>query len=1174
MKHRVFTCALIVTFLFIGCNNAANQKYGDIALHWSEYMPRSFKNIPGITEEEIRAIEELQKQENVFIFGMPLSTEAFSDSEGKINGFSALFSEWLSAYFGINVQPELFNWQDLIAGLDSGRIAFTGELTPTEERRKAYIMSNPIASRMIKKYRIEGSAPLEEITAERRPRFGFIEGTTTINTVISEMERGTYDIVLLSDVSLVYDALKSGRIDVFYYSGTIEANFVKHRDLISDHFYPLTYRPVSLTTKNPELKPIISAVDKILENRGIRFINMLYNRGDLEFKRHKLFSMLTSEEKEFLFYNRDIKFVAEYYNYPVSFYNTHDDEWQGIVFDILPRIKELTGLNFVLANDHHTEWPKLLEMLESGEVSMNAELIRSRDREGRFLWPNNYNLSDNFTLVSRSNFPDKNINEIMEVRVGLVWGSVYSEVFNRWFPDHPYTIEYISSNAAFQALERGEIDMVMSSQHRLLAITHYNEFVGYKANIIFDYTSESRFGFNLNEAILCSIVDKALDMIDSRAIADQWMRKTYDYRAKVAEAQRPWLLGSSVLLLFVLTLLIVILVRNRREGIKLEALVQERTTKLNRYQKELEQALEIARSANNSKSIFLANMSHEIRTPMNSIMGFSELALDGEVSEKTRDYLLNIQTNADWLLQIINDILDISKIESGKMELEEIPFDMHELFASCRTLVMPKAVEKGILLHFYAEPSFGKKPVGDPTRLRQVFVNLLSNAVKFTNSGMVKLVSDITSIDERTIAMHFEIKDSGIGMTPEQIAIIFDPFTQAETGTTRKYGGSGLGLAISKTIIEMMGGKLTVESVPGVGSKFSFGLIFPIVAVTEEEILQNSVTFNEIEKPTFDAEILLCEDNLMNQQVICEHLSRIGIKTVVADNGKIGVDQVKARMKEGERQFNLIFMDMHMPIMDGLEASVEIMKLNTGIPIIAMTANVMAEDREVYKTTGMSDCLGKPFTSQELWRCLLKFIIPVDTREGKSDSPKEVILEYDMEFQKSLKKYFVKNNRKKYDEIVFAIERGDIKLAHRLVHTLKSNAGQIGKAELQAAAVKIEQLLRNDRNMVTQDLMDKLEKQLTSALTEFAPLLEENTQIKDAHSDAVGVDMVAIRKTFEKLEPMLKMGNPECLKLANILREIAGGDEQCVQLIQHMEDFEFEAALSLLSLIKEKLGIN
>jgi CheY-like chemotaxis protein len=311
------------------------------------------------------------------------------------------------------------------------------------------------------------------------------------------------------------------------------------------------------------------------------------------------------------------------------------------------------------------------------------------------------------------------------------------------------------------------------------------------------------------------------------------------------------------------------------------------------------------------------------------------------------------------------------------MELEKIPFDMHELFSSCRALVMPKAVEKGIKLHFYAEPSVGKRPLGDPTRLRQVFVNLLSNAIKFTHTGMVKLFSEIVKMDENSITLHFEIKDSGIGMSKEQLDRIFEPFTQAETGTTRKYGGSGLGLAITKNIVEMMGGKLFAESTVGIGSKFSFDLTFDAIPVTEEERVEKGILLKKIDKPSFEGEVLVCEDNEMNQFVISEHLSRVGLKAIVAENGKTGVDLFKERMRSGKTQFKLVFMDIHMPIMDGFEAAAEIIKLDANVPIVAMTANVMKEDLEVYKASGMPDCLGKPFTSQELWRCLLRYFTPL-----------------------------------------------------------------------------------------------------------------------------------------------------------------------------------------------------
>ena len=568
------------------------------------------------------------------------------------------------------------------------------------------------------------------------------------------------------------------------------------------------------------------------------------------------------------------------------------------------------------------------------------------------------------------------------------------------------------------------------------------------------------------------------------------MRKTYDYRSKVAEAQRPWLIGSSLLLLSVVLLLFILIIRTRKEGMKLEGLVRERTEKLNKYQNELKAALNTAKAASKSKSSFLANMSHEIRTPMNSIIGFSELAMDDTASKKTKDYLDNIKTNAEWLLQIINDILDISKIESGKMELEKIPFDMHDLFSSCRTLVMPKAVEKGIMLHFYAEPSVGRKPLGDPTRLRQVFINLLSNAVKFTNTGIVKLVTDVVTVSGNTITFHFEVKDSGIGMTARQIDLVFEPFAQGESGTTRKYGGTGLGLPITKSIIEMMGGNLFVESTPGIGSRFYFDLTFDTVDVTKEEFFEKKVSLKEIEKPAFEGEVLLCEDNFMNQQVICEHLLRVGLKTVVAENGKIGLDLVAERQQKNEKQFDLIFMDMHMPIMDGLEASTQILKLATGIPIIAMTANVMADDRDVYNRSGLNDCVGKPFTSQELWRCLLKYLNPVSggTIMDRIDSP-----EADMEFQNSLKKYFIKSNLNCYEDMCRALDQGDIKTAHRIMHSLKSNAGQIKKMRLQTIAADLEFQLMGETNTITQAQMAELKEELDAVLAELKAIFAQNS---------------------------------------------------------------------------------
>jgi PAS domain S-box-containing protein len=571
--------------------------------------------------------------------------------------------------------------------------------------------------------------------------------------------------------------------------------------------------------------------------------------------------------------------------------------------------------------------------------------------------------------------------------------------------------------------------------------------------------------------------------------------------------------------------------------------------------------LEKFEAASQAKSIFLANMSHEIRTPMNSIIGFSELAMDGDIPSKTADYIGKILENSNWLLQIINDILDISKIESGKIELENIPFDLHELFATCRMIIMPKAEEKGIMLHFYAEPSIGRKLLGDPFRLRQIIINLLSNAVKFTNVGTVKMAAAIEGLPNGDTTICFEIRDSGIGMTDEQIASVFAPFTQAESGTTRKYGGTGLGLAITKNLVEMMGGTLTVESTPKVGSIFRFKLTFKTLEILDRDGYRE-LGGQQIEKPLFKGEILICEDNKMNQQVICDHLKRVGLKTVVADNGRKGVDAVRKRIQSGSPPFSLIFMDIHMPLMDGLEAAQKIAELGSKTPIIVVTANVMSQDKELYKIHNMHDCLNKPFTSQELWRCLLKYIPPQKSVSFSGANGGSVFGD-DKKLRRKLMVHFFQNNQNKHAEIAAALDAGNLKLAHRLAHNLKSNAALLGNFELQKIAAAIEKNLAGETNRVTAKQMSTLETRLAEAIKAIA---EQNIAAAPRRHPKPHDPEKAL-EILEALEPLLEEGSPASLKSIESLRSISGSE----QLILHLENFAFEQAAKTLASLKKGL---
>jgi signal transduction histidine kinase/CheY-like chemotaxis protein/HAMP domain-containing protein len=571
-----------------------------------------------------------------------------------------------------------------------------------------------------------------------------------------------------------------------------------------------------------------------------------------------------------------------------------------------------------------------------------------------------------------------------------------------------------------------------------------------------------------------------------------------------------------------------------------------------------------AEEASRMKSVFLASMSHEIRTPMHGIIGFSELALDDNISFKTRNYLSKIKTSAESLLLIINDILDVSKIEAGKMELEKIPFEMSDVFKLCRVIASPKAREKGLTLFCYSEPSVGRLLVGDPTRLRQILLNLLSNAIKFTNNGMVKLLSAISAKTDDTITMHFEVKDSGIGMTSEQIDRIFEPFMQADGSTTRKFGGTGLGLAITKNFIELMGGTMQVESAPGLGSRFSFDVTFETIDATANRP-NMAITVNTDEKPIFEGEILVCEDNSLNQMVISDHLSKVGLSTVIAENGIVGVNCVENRIAKGEKPFDLIFMDIHMPEMDGLDAARKIIEMGVNTPIVALTANIMANDQETYFESGMCDCLSKPFVAHELWACLLRYLKPVTMLPIKKDV--EYVEEEDDQHMELIAT-FVKDNQTTFKDISDALEAGDVKRAHRLAHTLKGVAGLIGMATLGEAARIVEQSLAAGKTELLNEQMDDLRHELKAALDELTPMMHNHADKVRKYSENISFDRKNALKLFNTLDSLLEADSFDSVNLVKDLSAIPGTEE----LASQVENLKFKQARETLAVLKRQFA--
>jgi PAS domain S-box-containing protein len=383
-------------------------------------------------------------------------------------------------------------------------------------------------------------------------------------------------------------------------------------------------------------------------------------------------------------------------------------------------------------------------------------------------------------------------------------------------------------------------------------------------------------------------------------------------------------------------------------------------------QNELEQAKELAEQSVKVKEQFLANMSHEIRTPLNGIMGFARLLEDTSLSREQQEYVRVLRTSGDNLLHIINDILDLSKIASGKIEFEEISFVMRDVVNSAFVLMKSKADEKGLSFHHSIDKKIPDSVVGDPLRLNQILLNLISNSIKFTEDGRVDVQVKLLAEDRKTAVLGFTVKDTGIGIPQDKIGTIFESFTQASTNTTRKYGGTGLGLTISKQLIELQGGVIEVSSEEGVGTTFTFSLKF---SKTSAHVRESTGTPAQPQDSinTRQLHILLAEDNPINQLLTKTVLGKWGFKLDMVENGLQVIEMMK------KNNYDLVLMDLQMPEMDGYETTTYIRnKLgNKKIPIIAMTADAMKGEAEKCMSAGMNNFISKPFEPEVLYYMII-----------------------------------------------------------------------------------------------------------------------------------------------------------------------------------------------------------
>ncbi|MEM8963071.1 MAG: response regulator, partial [Acidobacteriota bacterium] len=515
-------------------------------------------------------------------------------------------------------------------------------------------------------------------------------------------------------------------------------------------------------------------------------------------------------------------------------------------------------------------------------------------------------------------------------------------------------------------------------------------------------------------------------------------------------------------------------------------LLQRQALRLERAEVELRLAKEHAEEASQAKSRFLANMSHEIRTPLNAILGMVTLALKTPLSTKQRDYVSKIGLSGRHLLEIIEDILDLSKIEAGRLELHQARFDLDELLIELGEIVRFRAEHLDV--RFAIADDVPRKVEGDPVRLKQVLLNLLNNAVKFTDEGEVVVAVDTVEVRRERAKLRFGVRDTGVGIAAEHISSLFDPFTQADASMTRRWGGTGLGLAISQRLVRMMGGEITVESEPDVGSVFQFTATFELAEPTWHGDAADSTDVKLIFRP--GQRVLVAEDNEINRDVARELLRLAGVEVEEAHNGLEALDKLRLE------SFDLVLMDVQMPELDGLE-TVRRMREDEAlaeVPVVALTAHAMLGDRERFLAAGMNDYVSKPIEEETLLTVLGRWLAveeaepsrgperPGNDRElpGLDTNAGLRRIGGNRSLYRRLLGDFLRQVETTKGHFIDGIVRSGDEERIVLLHTLKGAAATIGARQVATEAGRLEQDLTREREADARPLHTALDEAVSS----------------------------------------------------------------------------------------------